>query len=100
AGTNHGAVRIGKPGEMFDRPAVCKMAAFARTLNRNRRRIKVRTICRALLSAVRTMAAFARLPNRNRQFMTVRKISRALLSVSDKTGLVELARDLAERGVE
>ena len=28
------------------------------------------------------------------------KISRALLSVSDKTGLVEFARDLSERGVE
>ncbi len=31
--------------------------------------------------------------------MTVRPIRRALLSVSDKTGLVELARPLAERGV-
>ncbi len=31
--------------------------------------------------------------------MTVRPIRRALLSVSDKTGLVELARALAERGV-
>jgi phosphoribosylaminoimidazolecarboxamide formyltransferase / IMP cyclohydrolase len=32
--------------------------------------------------------------------MTDRRIERALLSVSDKTGLVEFARALAERGVE
>ncbi len=32
--------------------------------------------------------------------MTTVKITRALLSVSDKTGLVDLARALAERGVE
>ncbi|MBW8708930.1 MAG: bifunctional phosphoribosylaminoimidazolecarboxamide formyltransferase/IMP cyclohydrolase [Alphaproteobacteria bacterium] len=31
--------------------------------------------------------------------MTVRKISRALLSVSDKTGLLEFARGLADQGV-
>jgi phosphoribosylaminoimidazolecarboxamide formyltransferase/IMP cyclohydrolase len=30
----------------------------------------------------------------------LRRITRALLSVSDKTGLVEFARALAERGVE
>src|SRR3954470_16738325 len=32
--------------------------------------------------------------------MTVRKIFRALLSVSDKTGLLEFAKGLADRGVE
>src|SRR5262249_24324899 len=32
--------------------------------------------------------------------MTLRAIRRALLSVSDKTGLVDLARELAARGVE
>ena len=32
--------------------------------------------------------------------MTLRPIRRALLSVSDKTGLVELARALAAHGVE
>src|SRR4051812_30694344 len=32
--------------------------------------------------------------------MSLRPIRRALLSVSDKTGLVELARGLRERGVE
>jgi phosphoribosylaminoimidazolecarboxamide formyltransferase / IMP cyclohydrolase len=31
---------------------------------------------------------------------TLRRVSRALLSVSDKTGLIELARSLAARGVE
>ena len=30
----------------------------------------------------------------------LRRVSRALLSVSDKAGLIELARDLAHRGVE
>ena len=30
----------------------------------------------------------------------LRRISRALISVSDKTGLVELARALAEHGIE
>ena len=30
----------------------------------------------------------------------LRRISRALLSVSDKTGLVDFARALAERGIE
>ena len=30
--------------------------------------------------------------------MTIRKIARALLSVSDKTGIVDLARALATRG--
>ncbi|MBN8840685.1 MAG: hypothetical protein J0I25_10860, partial [Sphingomonadales bacterium] len=32
--------------------------------------------------------------------MTTIPIKRALLSVSDKTGVVDLARTLAERGVE
>jgi len=31
--------------------------------------------------------------------MTIRKISRALLSVSDKTGLIDFAKGLAEHGV-
>src|SRR5207253_3854013 len=31
--------------------------------------------------------------------MTIRKIARALLSVSDKTGLIEFARGLADQGV-
>src|SRR3982750_3666518 len=31
--------------------------------------------------------------------MTVRKIARALLSVSDKTGLLEFAKGLADQGV-
>jgi len=31
---------------------------------------------------------------------TLRPIRRALLSVSDKSGLIELARSLAERGVQ
>src|SRR5260221_12377924 len=32
--------------------------------------------------------------------MSLRTVSRALLSVSDKTGLVDFARGLAERGIE
>ena len=31
---------------------------------------------------------------------TLRRVSRALLSVSDKTGLIEFAHALADRGVE
>src|SRR5690349_24709664 len=31
--------------------------------------------------------------------MTIRKITRALLSVSDKTGLIEFAKGLADQGV-
>ena len=30
--------------------------------------------------------------------MTIRKITRALLSVSDKTGLIEFAKGLADQG--
>jgi phosphoribosylaminoimidazolecarboxamide formyltransferase/IMP cyclohydrolase len=32
--------------------------------------------------------------------LDLRRVSRALLSVSDKTGLVDFARALADRGIE
>src|SRR5215469_15780752 len=38
-------------------------------------------------------------PSSRKPSMTIRKISRALLSVSDKTGLIDFARGLADHGV-
>src|SRR5206468_11744008 len=49
----------------------------------------------------RSEAAHARQCRRDKVMAdSLRRISRALLSVSDKTGLIEFARALAQQGVE
>src|SRR5262249_2676078 len=48
----------------------------------------------------RDVSRFFRVSPKERTTMTVTPVRRALLSVSDKTGLVELARGLASLGVE